>query len=146
MSDQPTCPAAASHVVLSAIHPYPLSAHVPEVTTGYTTMCRPAPLLHELLEASQNNPVEVVSQSVVPHAQSALLGAVPFLMSQVGTGLQRLSFDVSQMSPVVNVQAPELPQTQGPALAVAPSLWVQAGPVKEPTMQRLKVLHRLPSE
>jgi len=37
VSDQPTCPAAASHVAASAIHPYPLSAHVPEVTTGYTT-------------------------------------------------------------------------------------------------------------
>ena len=37
MSDQPTCLAAASHVTASAIRPYPLSAHVPEVTTGYTT-------------------------------------------------------------------------------------------------------------
>ena len=37
VSDQPTCPAAASHVALSAIHPYPLSAHVPEVTVGYAT-------------------------------------------------------------------------------------------------------------
>ena len=36
VSDQPTCPAAASHVALSSIHPYPLSAHVPEVTIGYT--------------------------------------------------------------------------------------------------------------
>ena len=38
VSDQPTCPAAASHVALSAIHPYPLSAHVPEVTMGYTVV------------------------------------------------------------------------------------------------------------
>ena len=36
VSDQPTCPAAASHVAASAIHPYPLSAHVPEVTMGCT--------------------------------------------------------------------------------------------------------------
>ena len=36
VSDQPTCPAAASHVAASSIHPYPLSAHVPEVTMGYT--------------------------------------------------------------------------------------------------------------
>ena len=36
LSDQPTCPAAASHVALSAIHPYPLSAHVPAVTMGCT--------------------------------------------------------------------------------------------------------------
>ena len=36
VSDHPTCPAAAPHVAASAIHPYPLSAHVPEVTTGYT--------------------------------------------------------------------------------------------------------------
>ena len=37
VSDQPTCPAAASHVAASSIHPYPLSAHVPAVTMGYTT-------------------------------------------------------------------------------------------------------------
>ena len=36
VTDQPTCPAAASHVAASSIHPYPLSAHVPEVTMGYT--------------------------------------------------------------------------------------------------------------
>ena len=36
VSDHPTCPAAASHVALSAIRPYPLSAHVPEVTMGCT--------------------------------------------------------------------------------------------------------------
>ena len=37
VSDQPACSAAASHVAASSIHPYPLSAHVPEVTTGYAT-------------------------------------------------------------------------------------------------------------
>ena len=36
VSDQPTCPAAASHIAASSIHPYPWSAHVPEVTIGYT--------------------------------------------------------------------------------------------------------------
>ena len=86
-SDQPTCPAAASHVAASSIHPYPLSAHVPEVTMGYTAVCKPAILLHELLQASQKNPV-------------------------------------------ADVQAPEAPQTQGPALAVAPSPCGQAGAVK----------------
>ena len=39
VSDQPTCLAAASHVAASAIRPYPLSAHVPEVTTRYTVCC-----------------------------------------------------------------------------------------------------------
>ena len=34
VSDQPTCPAAASHVALSVIHPYPLSVHMPVVTMG----------------------------------------------------------------------------------------------------------------
>ena len=70
------------------------------------------------------------SQSAEPHAQLAELAAVPFLMAQVGTELQRSSFDVSQMSPVADVQAPEAPQTQGAGLAVAPSPWAQAGPVK----------------
>ena len=70
------------------------------------------------------------SQSVVPHAQLAGLAAVPFLMAQVGTELQRSSFDVSQMSPVADVQAPEAPQTQGAGLAVAPSPWAQPGAVK----------------
>ena len=65
-----------------------------------------------------------------PHAQSALLAAVPFVMGQVGTELQRSPFDVSQMNPVADVQAPEAPQTQGAGLAVAPSPWAQAGPVK----------------
>ena len=82
------------------------------------------------LAASQKSPVVAASQSVVPHAQLAGLAAVPFLVAQVGTELQRSSFDVSQMSPVADVQAPEVPQTQGAGLAVAPSPWAQAGPVK----------------
>ena len=78
VSDQPSCcPAAASHVALSAIHPYPLSPHVPEVTMGYTVVCRPAIMLHELLAASQKSPVMAAAQSVVPHAQFAGLAAVP---------------------------------------------------------------------
>ena len=78
------------------------------------------------------------SQSVVLHAQFAELAAVPFLMAQVGTELQRSSFDVSQMSPVADVQAPEAPQTQGAGLAVAPSPWAQTGPVKAAHRQALK--------
>ena len=70
------------------------------------------------------------AQSTPPQAQSAPLAAVPFVMRQVGTGLHRSSLDVSQMSPVALVQAPEAPQTQGAGLAVAPSVWAQAGPVK----------------
>ena len=110
---------------------------------GYTFMCRPAILLQEFLEASQKSPVVAASQSVVPHAQVAGLAAVPFLMAQVGTELQRSSFDVSQKSPVADVQAPEAPQTQGAGLAVAPSPWAQAGPVKDPTTKLLEVLHWL---
>ena len=97
---------------------------------GYTVVCKPAIVLHELLEASQKSPVVAASQSVMPQAQLAGLAAVPFLMAQVGTELQRSSFDVSQMSPLADVQAPEAPQTQGPGLAVAPSPWGQAGPVE----------------
>ena len=43
---------------------------------------------------------------------------------------QRL-LDASQMSPAVAVQAPrEAPQTQGPALRVAPSSYAHTGAVK----------------
>ena len=52
----------------------------------------------------------------------------------------------AQTSPVADAQAPEVPQTQGAGLAVAPSPWAQAGPVKAPTMKLLEVLHWLPSE
>ncbi len=82
MSDQPTCPAAAPHVALSSIHPYPWSAHVPEVTMEYTVVCTLVSLLHELLEASQNSPVVAASQSAVPHAQFAELAAVPSVVAQ----------------------------------------------------------------
>ena len=131
VSDQPTCPAAAPHVAVSAIRPYPLSAHVPEVTIGYTIACSPAILLHELLDASQKSPVVAASQSAVPQAQLAALAAEPSVVVQVGTALHRSLLDVSQKSPVASVHAFfAAPQTQGAALAVAPSSWVQAGPVK----------------
>ena len=83
------------------------------------------------VDLRQNGPLTFGSHTAVPHAQLALLAAVPLVMVQVGTALQRSSFDTSQMSPVADVQAPEAPQTQGAGLAVAPSPWAQAGPVKE---------------
>ena len=48
---------------------------------GYTVVCRPAMLLHELLELSQKSPVVAASQSVVPHAQFAGLAAVPSVVA-----------------------------------------------------------------
>ena len=118
--DQPTCPAAAPHVAASAIHPYPLSAHVPEVTMGYTVVCRPASLLHELLELSQKSPVVAASQSVVP------------LPSEHTVAWLQVLKEDEQTSPVADVQIkpPEAPQKHGAGLAVAPSPWAQAGPVK----------------
>ena len=86
--------------------------------------------LHELNEDVQNRPVVVALQSVVPQAQLAPLATVPFVAAHVGTLLQRSSLDVSQMSPVADVQAPEAPQTHGAGFAVTPSSWAQAGPVK----------------
>ena len=68
------------------------------------------------------------SQSVVPQAQLAGLAAVPSVVAHVGTR-HRLS-SAKQKSPVADVQAPEAPQTHGAGLAVAPSPWAQAGPVK----------------
>ena len=79
------------------------------------------------------------SQSALPQAQSAPLAAVPFVMRQVALVLQRSLLDVSQKSPVADVQAPEVPQTQGPGLAALPSLWGQAGPVKAAHRQALEV-------
>ena len=132
MSDQPTRPAAASHVAASAIHPYPLSAHVPEVTTAYTVVCWPAILLHELMPASQKSPVSTGSQTAVPHSQLAGLAAVPSVVAQAGMGLHLLSsLDVTQKKPVADVQMLEAPQMQRPVkMAVAPSPWGQVGPVK----------------
>ena len=118
VSDQPTCPAAASHVALSSIHPYPLSAHVPEVTTGYTVVCRPAIVLHELLEASQKSPAVLLSQSVVPQAQLAGLAAVPSAVAQAAKELHELNEDV-QKSPVPDQQSTE-PHLQTPSFSDAP--------------------------
>ena len=86
--------------------------------------------LHELNEDMQKSPVVAASQSVVPHAQLAGLVAVPSVVAQAAKELHELNEDV-QKSPVADVQqAPEAPQTQGAGLAVAPSPWAQAGPVK----------------
>ena len=98
---------------------------------------------HRLSLAKQKSPVVVASQLVVPHAQFSLLSAVPSVTVHVRAVLQRSLLDVSQKSPVADVQAPEVPQTQGAGLAVTPSPWAQAGPVKDPTMKLLEVLHWL---
>ena len=85
VSDQPTCPAAASHVAASSIQPNRLSAHVPEVMTAYTVVCRPAILLHELLEASQKDPVaDVQAASEAPQTQGAGLAVAPSPCGQAG--------------------------------------------------------------
>jgi hypothetical protein len=130
VSDHPTCPAAASHAAASSIHPYPFSAHVPDVTMGYTVVCRPAIYEHELLAESQKNPV-VASQSVLPHAQFAGLAAVPSVVAQV-VKRHRLSLE-EQKSPVVAASQSAVPHAQLAGLAVVPSVVAQAG----------RVLHRL---
>ena len=69
---------------------------------------------------------------------------MPSVVAQVGTVLHRSLLDVSQKSPVAEVQMLEAPpHTQGAVLAVAPSPWAQTGPVKESTMKLLEVLHWL---
>ena len=78
------------------------------------------------------------SQSLVPHAQLAALAAEPSVVVQVGAGLQRSLLDVSQKSPVEDVQAPEAPQTQGAGLAVAPSPWAKLKVQKHGDTQHLK--------
>ena len=92
----------------------------------------------------QKSPVVAASQSVVPHAQFAGLAAVPSVVAQATKERHELNEDV-QKSPVADVQAPEAPQTQGEApqtqgagLAVAPSPWAQAGPVKAAHRQALE--------
>ena len=66
----------------------------------------------------------------------------PLPSGQVAAWLQVLEED-AQTSPVTDVQAPEAPQTQGAGLAGAPSPWAQAGPVKEPKVKLLEMLHWL---
>ena len=68
-------------------------------------------------------------QSTEPHLQTPAFSEAPLPSEQAAAWLQVLEED-AQTSPVVDVQAPEAPQTQGPGLAVAPSPWAQAGPVK----------------
>ena len=111
---------------------------VPSVVAQATTE------LHELNEDVQKNPV-ADQQSTEPHLQTPPFSEAPLLSEQVAAWLQVLDED-AQTSPVADVQAPEAPQTQGAGLAVAPSPWAQAGPVKVPTMKLLAVLHWLPSE
>ena len=74
--------------------------------------------------------------------QTPVFSEVPLPSEQTAAWLQVLEEDV-QTSPVADVQAPEVPQTQGAGLAVAPSPWAQAGPVKDPTTKLLEVLHWL---
>ena len=61
--------------------------------------------------------------------QTPAFSEVPLPSEQAAAWLQVLEED-AQTSPVADVQAPEAPQTQGAGLAVAPSPWAQAGPVK----------------
>ena len=68
-------------------------------------------------------------QSTEPHLQTPPFSEAPLPSEHVAAWLQVLEED-AQTSPVADVQAPEAPQTQGAGLAVAPSPWAQAGPVK----------------
>ena len=61
--------------------------------------------------------------------QTPLLSEAPLPSEHVAAWLQVLVED-AQTSPVADMQAPEVPHTQGAGLAVAPSPWAQAGPVK----------------
>ena len=56
------------------------------------------------------------------------MAVTPSVLAQAAKR-HRLSL-AKQKSPVADVQAPEVPQTQGAGLAVTPSSWAQAGPVK----------------
>ena len=98
-------------------------------------------LPHRIWEALQKSPVPD-QQSTEPHLQTPSFSEAPLPSEQAAAWLQVLEED-AQTSPVVDVQAPEAPQTQGAALAVTPSPWAQAGPVKDPTMKLLEVLHWL---
>ena len=66
---------------------------------------------------------------MAPHLQTPVFSEAPLPSEQVAAWLQVLE-EAVQTSPVADVQAPEAPQTQGAGLAVAPSPWAQAGPVK----------------
>ena len=97
--------------------------------------------LHKLNEDVQKSPVPD-QQSTEPHLQTPPFFEAPLPSEQAAAWLQVLEED-AQTSPVADVQAPEAPQTQGAGLAVAPSLWAQAGPVKDFTTKLLEVLHWL---
>ena len=92
--------------------------------------------LHELNEDVQKNPVPD-QQSTEPHLQTPSFSKAPLPSEQAAAWLQVLEEGV-QRSPVADVQAPETPQTQGAGLAVAPSPWAQAGPVKAAHRQALE--------
>ena len=93
--------------------------------------------LHELNEDVQKSPVPD-QQSTEPQLQTPPFSEAPLPSEQAAAWLQVLQEDVSQTSPVADVQAPEAPQTQGAGLAVAPSPWAQAGPVKAAHRQALE--------
>ena len=93
--------------------------------------------LHELNEDVQKSPVPD-QQSTEPHLQTPSFSEAPLASEQVAAWLQVLEED-AQTSPVADVQAPAAPQTQGAGLAVAPSPWAQAGPVKAAHRQALEM-------
>ena len=93
--------------------------------------------LHELREDVQKSPVPD-QQSTEPHLQTPSFSETPLPSEQAAAWLQVLEED-AQTSPVADVQAPEAPQTQGAGLAVAPSEWAQAGPVKAAHRQALEL-------
>ena len=96
-------------------------------------------VLHWLRGLKQKSPVPV-QQSTDPHLQTPPFSEAPLPSEHTAAWLQALEED-AQTSPVADVQAPEAPQTQGVGLAVAPSPWAQAGPVKDPTVKLLEALH-----
>ena len=69
--------------------------------------------------------------------QTPVFSETPLPSEQAAAWLQVLEED-AQTSPVADVQAPEAPQTQGAGLAVAPSPWAQAGPMKAAHRQALE--------
>ena len=92
--------------------------------------------LHELSEDVQKSPVPD-QQSTEPHLQTPSFSEAPLSSEHVVAWLQVPEED-AQTSPVADVQAPEAPHTQGAGLAVAPSPWAQAGPVKAAHRQALE--------
>ena len=83
---------------------------------------------HRLSSAKHTSPVPD-QQSTEPHLQTPLFSEAPLPSEQAAACLQVLEED-AQTSPVADVHAPEAPQMQGAGLAVSPSPWAQAGPVK----------------